>query len=83
VIGLQVRTRWSGQDPRLVKDLSDAIYMFIQGKTWWTVGTGAAAVTIVQCLRQSGSSLGQDSNNRWEWSDNYYLTVWRPSTNRT
>jgi hypothetical protein len=83
VIGLQVRTRWGGQDPRLVQDLDDLIFTFLHGKRNWTVGSGATAVTIVQCLSQSAVSLGQDANNRWSFSHNYYLDLWRPSTNRT
>lgn len=83
VIGLQVRTRWGGQDPRYVIDLDDSIFTYIHGKTNWTVGSGASAVVIVQCLSQSAISLGQDENGRWMFSHNYYLTLWRPSTNRT
>jgi len=83
VVGVQVRCRWGGADPRLVEDLSDSIYMFLHGKTDFTVGTGAAAVRVVQCLRQSGPvSLGQDQNLRWSTSSNFYLTAHRPSTNR-
>jgi hypothetical protein len=83
VIGLQVRARWGGADPRLVNDLDDLIFAFLHGKTAWTVGAGATAVTIVQCLSQSVTSLGQDANGRWSISHNYYLNCWRPSTNRT
>jgi hypothetical protein len=82
-IGLQVRTRWGGRNPTLVTDLDDLIFAYLQGKTNWTVGAGADAVTVVQCLHQSGASLGQDANNRWAFSHNYQLTLWRPSTNRT
>jgi len=84
VMGLQVRTRWGGANPTLVADLDDLIFDYLQTKTNWTVGSGAAAVTIVQCLRKSGPvSLGQDASLRWSLSSNYYLDVWRPSTNRT
>lgn len=82
VVGVQVRCRWGGQDPRLVDDLADLIFDYLHGKTHFTVGTGAAAVTIVQCLRQSYAPLGRDQNGRWERSDNYYVTCWRPGTNR-
>jgi hypothetical protein len=80
VIGVQVRCRWGGQDPRLVEDLSDLIYNRWHGMMGVTLTGG---VRVVQCIRQSAVSLGQDSNMRWMNSSNYYLDVLRPSTNRT
>lgn len=79
-IGVQVRTRCGGQDPRPVDDLADSIYMLLHGMTNVTLTGG---VRVVQCLRQSAVSLGVDQNNRWMHSANYYLDVWRPSLNRT
>ncbi len=83
VIGLQVRCRWGGQDPRPAKDLDDAVFALLHGKTHFTLGSGASAVTVVQCLRHSHGVLGQDANRRWSTVSNYYLWVLRPSTNRT
>jgi hypothetical protein len=84
VLGLQVRTRWGGANPSLVYDLDDLLFAYLHGRRGWTVNTGAAAVTIAQCLRNSGpASLGQDANLRWSLSSNYYLDIWRPSTHRT
>jgi hypothetical protein len=80
VLGVQVRCRWGGQDPRPVDDLADSIYNLLHGKTALTLSTG---VTVVQCLRQSATTLGQDENGRWSNSSNYYVTAHRPSTNRT
>lgn len=81
VIGVQVRCRWGGQDPRLVDDLADSIFSALHGITHVTLTGG---VKVVQILRQSGPvSLGQDQNGRWSNSSNYYLTVHRPSANRT
>lgn len=80
VIGVQVRTRWGGQDPRPSDDLADSIFMLLHGKTQLVLATG---VTIVQCQRQSFGTLGQDENARWEQVQNFYVTVHRPSTNRT
>ena len=81
VIGVQVRCRWGGGDPRLVQDLDDLIFSLLHGKTNWTLTGG---VYVVECRRNSGPmSLGQDSNLRWSLSSNYYVTVHRPSTNRT
>lgn len=83
VVGVQVRCRWGGSDPRPVDDLADSIFALLHGNTAFTLGSGATAVTVVQCLRSSGVSLGQDANNRWSSVANYYLTVHRPSTNRS
>ena len=80
VLGVQFRCRWAGQDKRAVDDLDDAIFSLLHGATHIVLSTG---VHIVQCLRNSGGSLGQDANGRWETTANYYLTVWRPSTHRT
>jgi len=83
VMGLQVRTRWGGIDQTKVTDLDDAIFNYLHGKKNWIIGSGATAVTIVQCLSNSAAPLGEDTLNRWMFSHNYYLTLWRPSTNRT
>ena len=80
VLGVQVRCRWGGSDPRPVDDLADSIFNLLHGKTALTLTTG---VTVVQCLRQSATTLGQDGNSRWSNASNYYLTVHRPSTHRT
>ena len=80
VIAVQVRTRWGGQDKRPVDDLDDLIFNLLHGATRITLSTG---VVIVQCVRNSAATLGQDGNNRWSNVSNYYLTVHRPSTHRT
>lgn len=81
VLGVQVRCRWGGSDPRPVSDLTDAIFNLLHGAQHITLSTG---VRIVQCLLNSGpASLGQDANNRWSSSSNYYATIHRPSTHRT
>lgn len=79
VIGVQVRTRWVGQNPSLVKDLDGLIFDLLHGMPSKTLVGG---VHVVSCFRNSGASLGQDANTRWMRSSNYYLTVHRPSTNR-
>lgn len=80
VIGVQVRTRWGGADPRPVKDLDGAIFALLHGMPARTLAGG---VRVVSCLRNSGVSMGQDSNNRWGRSSSYYTLVHRPSTNRS
>ena len=80
VIGIQVRTRWGGQDPRPVKDLDGAIFNVLHGLESVTLASG---VHVVSMVRRSGVSLGQDTSSRWMRSSNFYATVWRPSTNRS
>lgn len=79
VIGMQVRARTGGSDPRPTNDLADAVFDQIHGLRNTTLNTG---VRVVECLRRSGALLGQDELRRWLRSDNYYVTVWRPSPNR-
>lgn len=80
VIGVQVRTRWGGQDPRPTKDLDSSIFALLHGMPAINLVGG---VHVVSCFRRSGASLGEDANSRWMRSSNYYLTVHRPSTNRS
>lgn len=80
MIGIQIRTRWGGLDPRLVKDLDGAIFALLHGMPATTLTGG---VRVVSCFRRSGVSMGQDANNRWGRSSNYYTQVHRPSTNRS
>lgn len=79
VLGLQVQTRTAGEDPRPTNDLADAAFNQLHGLNGLTLSTG---VRVVECLRRSGASLGMDDQRRWMRSDNYYVTVWRPSPNR-
>lgn len=79
VIGVQVRTRWNGADKRGVDDLDDAVFDLLHGMCNKTLTGG---VHVVQCLRNSATTLGQDENERWCNSANYYVTVHRPSANR-
>jgi len=79
-IGVQVRCRWGGQDPRPVNDLSDLIYQRWHGMTAVTLTGG---VYVVQSLLNSAVGLGQDENARWANASNYYMSVHLPSTNRT
>jgi hypothetical protein len=82
IIGVQIRCRWGGADPRYADDLADSIFTLLHGATHLTLGAGATAVTIVICERNSFLPLGQDGNNRYANSSNYYCTVYYPSTNR-
>lgn len=79
VLGLQVQVRMGGEDPRPTTDLADSIFSQLHGLHDFDLSSG---VHVVQCLRRSGVSLGLDELRRWMWSDNYYVTTWRPSSNR-
>lgn len=80
VVGLQVITRWGGGDPRPNDDLADQVFDLLHGATQVDLSTG---LRVVQALHRSGTSLGQDANQRWRTSSNYALDVYRPSPNRT
>lgn len=79
VMGVQVRTRTKGLDPRPTADLADAIFDALQGLG--DVVLGGVRVQIV--TRQSWVPLGADANGRQQRSDNYYATAHHPSSHRT
>ena len=80
VVGVQVRCRWGGSDKRPVDDLADSIFDILHGQAGLILSTG---ISVVQALRVSAASLGQDESRRWSTTANYSLTVCRPSTYRT
>lgn len=79
-IGVQVTTRWGGQDPRPGDELVDAVFDTLHGLHDATLPTG---VRVVLSMRQSWTSLGQDANQRWRMVQNFYVTTHRPSAHRT
>ena len=80
-IGVHVCCRWSGEDPRPVKDLADAVFELWHGAINLQLSTG---IWIVQLLRHNGPlSLAQDDLKRWRNAQNFYADVHRPSANRT
>jgi hypothetical protein len=80
ITGLQVHGRTAGADARTTDDLMDAVFNQLQGLAEVDLNTG---IRVVFCKRQSGVSLGQDELLRWARADNYYVSIWRPSPNRT
>jgi hypothetical protein len=78
MLGVQIRTRLAGADPRPVRDLDDQIMADLHGRHSFPLGV----VWIADCLWQSGTSLGQDASKRWSWSSNYYLSFVRLSSFR-
>lgn len=79
VVGIQIRCRSEGKDKRKTDDMDDAIFNLLHASTRNVLTTG---VTIVQMLRESAGSLGQDAKGRWGSVSNYHATTWRPSTHR-
>lgn len=77
VIGMQVTIRHA--DLMVVKRITSDIFNRWHGRQRSMLGD----VTVVSAMRTSGTNAGQDSNERQGRIENYYLTVHRPSTNRT
>lgn len=79
VHGMQVRGR-AGRDPRTVDALLDDVFDVLHGLHGVDLPGG---IRLELALRRSWTPLGADDNSRHERSDNYALTVHRPSPNRT
>lgn len=77
-VGLQVRVRGPNADPTPADDLADAVFDVLQGFR----GDLPNEVHVVYAKRTSTYPLGIDGNGRQERTDNYDLTVHRPSANR-
>lgn len=78
VLGLQIRTRAAGEDPRACRSLGASINLDLHGRTQFTLPTG---LHIVQVLRQSWTSGGQDANGRWSLIQNLYAWLYVPALN--
>lgn len=76
---LNVRSRSAGADPSDVLLLDDSVQGVLLGNYPITLPTG---VRVSSLAYLGGGSLGQDDNQRWGWSSNYVLDVYRPSTHR-
>lgn len=70
ILGLQVRSRAEGIDPRPVNDLDGRVYAALHGR----VGLSVGGHRVTSILFQSGAILGQDALDRWGRSANYYIT---------
>lgn len=79
-VGVQVRTRWAGENPRAVANYAGAIFDALHGLGPVELAGG---VRVSQVLRRSGTSMGQDGSKRWSWADNYYVDLDRPSSYRS
>jgi len=79
IVGVQVRVRGSTA-PMAASDIADDVFDALHGQTDVELGAGTAhALWTVAIAWQSSADLGPDSNGRYERSDNYYVTVNRPS----
>ncbi|MEV6413845.1 minor capsid protein [Kribbella sp. NPDC051718] len=75
---VQVRFRGQNADPVGADDLADAVFDDLQGFT----GNLPNGIRVVFAKRNSTFPLGIDGNGRQERTDNYELTVHRPSAHR-
>lgn len=75
---VQFRVRGPSADPGPADDLADGIFDSLQGRH----GAVLNGITLVYARRTSTLPLGVDGNGRQERTDNYDLTVHRPSAHR-
>lgn len=78
VVGLQVRARSSGADPREALDLADATFDALAGLA--NVDMAGAWVHLIE--RTGGGAMGRDDNGRYEHATTYQLTAHHPTTHR-
>lgn len=78
-VGLQIKMRSTGADPRDVWALDSAISGYLLGNWPMDLPTG---ISIHVLEGGSSGSLGQDANDRWQWVHNYPLNVYRPTPER-
>ncbi|WP_424183852.1 minor capsid protein [Actinokineospora sp. G85] len=79
VLGLQVRARAAGPDPRPALELLDAVFDELHGATH--LNLGGALVHLAQ--RTASVPLSRDQNGRYEHADTYQLTAHRPTRYRS
>jgi hypothetical protein len=79
---LQIRVRGT-TDPRVCEDLADAIFDLLDSTGSDRSQLDLGGIKVIDMWRQSYTSLGVDTNGRWERSENYYLAAMRPTANKT
>lgn len=62
-----------------IKAISSDVFDLLHGRGAGMLG----GVRLVSAMRSSGTNMGQDSSGRQGRLENYYLTVHRPSPNRS
>lgn len=78
-VGLQVRVRGAGPDPRDALDLIDAVFDELHGATHLDL----AGVLVHLIERTASAPMGRDQNGRYEHADTYHLLAHRPTPHRT
>jgi hypothetical protein len=75
ITGVQFRFR-GGRDPREIENQSDAVYDLFHNRSHYSLN----GVPVNLSWRQSGSWMGQDSTQRIERVENYYLRTEREAS---
>jgi hypothetical protein len=78
VLGLQVRVRSAGPDPREALDLVDAVFEHLHGATH--LDLAGALVHLAE--RTASLPMGRDQSSRYEHTDTYRLIAHRPTRHR-
>jgi minor capsid protein len=78
LIGLQVRVRSTGPDPRDALNLIDAVFEELHGAIHLTL----ASVVVHLAERTASTPMGRDASGRYEHADTYRLTAHRPTRHR-
>lgn len=76
ITGLQVRTRAAGRATAPVRAMTANLFLELHGRTGLLLSTG---LQVVQILRQSTVSDGQDENGRWSVIQNFYCDLHVPA----
>lgn len=79
VLGLQVRARSGGPDPRESLDRLDDVFDLLHGATH--LDLGGALVHLA--MRTSSVPMSRDQSGRYEHADTYQLTAHRPTRHRS
>ena len=79
VIGLQVRVRAPGTDPRSVHETADIIFDALQGAYRLTLPGG---LVVGYCWREVSAPLGADESGRYQLTDSYYCQIEQTTTHR-
>lgn len=74
-VGVQIRNRAAGTDPRTAHDHAARLFTFLHGRTHLDLSTG---LRVAQIYRRSWTSGGQDENRRWSVIQNFYADVYVP-----
>lgn len=77
-IGVQVRVRMPGPDPRPARDLVDEVFDLLQNVTHLDLSSG---IQLVSLTRTSAAPLGY-ADDCWNWTSNYAALIHYPTSRR-